>query len=48
MTQFQKIESDIIINTNTKIKAIEQLVEGGYCTTKNKASKLYYRVRREK
>lgn len=46
MTQFQKIESDIIINTNTKKKAIKQLVEGGYCTTKNKASKLYYIVRR--
>jgi len=46
MNQYQKIEVEIIINTNVKKEAIKQLVDGGYCNTANKASKLFYKVRR--
>ena len=46
MTEIEKVSAKFIIDTNRKEEAVKQLLDLGYFTSKNKANKYYFKLKR--
>jgi len=46
MTEIESITAEFIVNTNRKEDAVIQLLDMEYFTSKNKANKYYYKIKR--